>query len=191
MQSGEHFTVERINDDESDLLKGIIAITSSERAMEFVKKSFLLLQHCDITNKDSFTTPLLQNFNQMKPGYAIAANDYDVKLHTILRGRKPPVSEFLSCFVVVSPHSMTVERCVSTHNISFSDLRSSTSTETINNRLLIHWNGVNTDNYDHRPAVQPFMTSKNRRLKLPTVSTYKENKEGICTKLAQNHFGFS
>ena len=110
----------------------------------------------------------------MKPGNDIAANDYGVKLYTMLRGSKPPVPGFLSCFVVVSPHSMTVERCVSTHNISFSDLRSSTSTETINNRLLIHWNGVPTANYDPKPTVQAFMTSKKRRLNLPTVSTYKE-----------------
>jgi hypothetical protein len=41
-------------------------------------------------------------------------------------------------------------------------------------RLLIYWNGVPTALYDPRPAVQQFMLSKDRRMNLPTVSTYVE-----------------
>ncbi|CAB4043854.1 Hypothetical predicted protein [Paramuricea clavata] len=97
-----------------------------------------------------------------------------VRLYSMLRGSKPPATEFLSTFCVVSPHSMTVERSVSTYNMLFSDLRTSTSDTTLIGRLLIHWNGVATALYDPRPAVQNFMLRKDQRMKLPVTSTYTE-----------------
>ena len=50
------------------------------------------------TTKHSFITLVLENVNEMKPGNDIAANDYGVKLPTMLRGSKPLVSEFLVLF---------------------------------------------------------------------------------------------
>lgn len=110
----------------------------------------------------------------MKPSEEISNHDYGVRLYSMLRGSKQPVTEFLSSFCVVSPHSMTVERSVSTYNMLFSDLRTATSEQTLIDRLLIHWNGVPTALYDPRPAVQKFMLNKDRRMNLPTVSTYVE-----------------
>jgi hypothetical protein len=59
----------------------------------------------------------------MKPGEDIAIKDYGVRLYIMLRGSKEPVTGFLSSFSVLSPHSMMVEKCVSTYNMLFSDLR--------------------------------------------------------------------
>ena len=117
---------------------------------------------------------VLENFDPMKPGDEISAHDYGVRLYSMLRGSKPPATEFLSTFWVVSPHSMSAESCVSTYNMLFSDLRTSTSDTTLIDRLLIHWNGVAAALYDPRLAIQNFMLRKDRRMKLQVTSTYIE-----------------
>ena len=98
----------------------------------------------------------------MLPGPHIPTRDYGVKLYQMLRGSKQPVTKFLSGFCVLCPHSMTVERCVSTYNMLFSNLRTATSERTLNNRLLIHWNGVSTSEFDPRVMVQEFLQKKER-----------------------------
>ena len=41
-----------------------------------------------------------------------------------------------------------------------SDRRTSTDTDTMNDRLQIYWNGVSTAQYDPRPAVETFLTKR-------------------------------
>jgi hypothetical protein len=79
---------------------------------------------------------------------------------------------FLRCFT--TQHDCR-KVCVNLQHV-FSDLRTATSEKTLPlvDRLLIYWNGVPTALYDPRPAVQQFMLSKDRRMNLPTVSTYVE-----------------
>ena len=155
-------------------MKHIISITTAKTAVEFVSASLPLLESCKITDQEKFLNAVFENFDLMKPGDEISCQDYGVRLYCMLKGSKPPVTEFLSSFCVVSPHSMTVERSVSTYNMLFSNLRTATSEMTLVDRLLIHWNGVPTACYDPRPAVQKFMLAKDRRMNLPTVSTYME-----------------
>ena len=56
---------------------------------------------------------------------------------------------------------------MSTYNICYSDRRTSTETDTMNDRLQIYWNGVPTAQYDPRPAVETFLAKKERRKHLP------------------------
>ena len=84
------------------------------------------------------------------------------------------VRDLLSAIVVISPDSMTVERSVSTYNILYTKLRTSTSQKTLSDRLVIAWNGVPTAAYDPRPAVVSFLKRENRRLSRPCVDTYKQ-----------------
>ena len=65
-----------------------------------------------------FIDTTLETFDEMKPPNEIAKNDYGVRLYFMLRKSKPPVTDFLSTFCVVCPHSMTVERCVSTIGVA-------------------------------------------------------------------------
>ena len=108
----------------------------------------------------------------MPPGPHIPARDYGVKLYQMLRGSKQPVTKFLSGFCVLCPHSTTVERCMSTYNMLFSNLRTATSERTLNNRLLIHRNGVSTSEFDPRVMVQEFLQKKERRMHVPSLSSY-------------------
>lgn len=84
------------------------------------------------------------------------------------------VRDLLSAIVVISPDSMTVERSVSTYNILYSKLRTSTSQKTLSDRLIIAWNGVPTASYDPRPAIVSFFKKKERRLSRPCVEAYKQ-----------------
>ena len=108
------------------------------------------------------------------PPNKIPMKDIGVRLYYMLRGSKQLVSEMLSCFFVVSPHSMAVEKCISTYNMLFTDLRMATSSETLVNRLFIYWNGVPTAKFDPRPAVDEFLARKDRRMNLPKMSSFAE-----------------
>ena len=153
-----------------------MSLTTSKRAAEFISASLPLLYSRNIpqSKTQDFIDSVLENFDEMKPNEDIATKDYGVRLYRMLRGSKEPVTGFLSSFCVLSPHSMTVERCVSTYNMLFSNIRTSSSEETLINRLLIHWNGVPAAYYDPRPVVQEFLSLKIRQMKLPIVSTYVE-----------------
>ena len=158
------------------MVKSIINVTTSKTAAEFISASLPLLKTCNILQSETnaFIDSVLEYFDEMKPGENIPLKDYGVRLYHMLRGSKEPVNGFLSCFCVICPHSMTVERCVSTYNMLYSNLRTSSSEDNLVNRLLIYWNGAPTACYDPRPAVQKFLLVKDRRMKLPTVSTYVE-----------------
>ncbi len=79
------------------------------------------------------------------------------------------VRDLLSAIVVISPDSMTVERSVSTYNILYSKLRTTTNQKTLNDRMIIAWNGVPTASYDPRPAVVSFFNKKERRNARPCL----------------------
>ena len=146
------------------MIKHIISLTTAKTAIEFVNASLPLLISCNVTDKEKFINVALENFDSMKPSEEILNHDYGVRLYSMLKGSKPPVTEFISCFCIVLPHSMTVERSVSTYNMLFSDLRMATAEQTLVDRLLIHWYSTPTALYDPRPAVQKFMLSKDRRM---------------------------
>ena len=105
----------------------------------------------------------------------------------MLRKSKPPVTEFLSTFCVVCPHSMTVERCVSTYNLLHAKHRQSASEDTLIDRLLIYWNGVATADYDPRPVVMQFLL-KERRKKFPHIETYSIKAENEQPKKQKNEY---
>ena len=162
-----------MDDEQSLLLQSIINLTSSKTAAEFIAASLPLFDVCNVDDKDAFIFSVLEHFDAMRPSSDIPSKDYGVKIYIMLRGSKSPVTEFLSSFCVVSPHSMSVERCVSTYNICYSYRRTSTETDTMNDRLQIYWNGVPTAQYNPRSAVETFLTKKERRMHLPEESIYR------------------
>ena len=86
----------------------------------------------------AFIDSVLKNFDEMKPGENIPLKDYGVRLYHTLRGSKELVSGFLSSSCVICPHSMTVERCVLIYNMLYSNLRTSSSEDSLVNRLLLY-----------------------------------------------------
>ena len=65
-------------------------------------------------SKKKFADEVVENFEHMKPESYIPEDDYTLKM---LRGSRGDVKMLLSAIVVVCPHSMTVERVVSSYNI--------------------------------------------------------------------------
>lgn len=80
----------------------------------------------------------------------------------------------LAAEMALAPHSMQVERIVSSHNLTDDDKRSTMSSENVNNHLLVSLNGCGTANFDPRPAVGRFLTRKDRRFKEPDPCVYKD-----------------
>ncbi|CAB4032522.1 Hypothetical predicted protein [Paramuricea clavata] len=174
IDSSRNFLQTRLNEEQTEIVTTIINLTSAKRAIEFINIALPQLESSGISDKQAFIDAVLENFTEMLPDTHIPARDYGVRLYQMLRGSKQPVTKFLSGFCVFCPHSMTVERCVSTYNMLFSNLRMATSEKTLNDRLLIHWNGVPTSQFDPSPMVQEFLQKKQRRMNLPNLSSYAE-----------------
>ncbi|CAB4001643.1 Hypothetical predicted protein [Paramuricea clavata] len=174
IDSSRNFLQTRLNEEQTEIVTTIINLTSAKRAIEFINIALPQLESSGISDKQAFIDAVLENFTEMLPDTHIPARDYGVRLYQMLRGSKQPVTKFLSGFCVLCPHSMTVERCVSTYNMLFSNLRMATSEKTLNDRLLIHWNGVPTSQFDPSPMVQEFLQKKQRRMNFPNLSSYAE-----------------
>ena len=84
-------------------------MTSSKTAAEFIAASLPLFDVYNVDDKDAFISSVLEHFDDMPASSDIPSKDYGVKIYIMLRGSKYPVTEFLSNFCVVSPHSMSVE----------------------------------------------------------------------------------
>ena len=130
---------------------------------------YLLIECAGIKDEKvkEFADNVYENFEEFKPITDILEKDYSVRILQMLRKSTGLVKEFLSAIVVVSPDSMTVERCFSTFDILFSKGRTSTSQSTLFERLIIYWNGVPTARYDPRQAVSRFFCDKKRRESRP------------------------
>ena len=107
-----------------------------------------------------FSDTVFETFHDFKPSSDILRKDYSIKILHMLRNSSGLVKDLLSAIVVVSPDSMMVERSVSTYNILYSKVRSSTNQNTMRSRLLIAWNGVATSKFDPRPAIGRFLSKK-------------------------------
>ena len=90
-----------------------------------------------------------------------------------------PIQGFLASFLVVSPHSMAVERCVSAYNNIVSSVKASTALQTANNKLMPYYNGVPTAVFNPHPHVNRYFTMKERRNKLPDIKNYRRRKNTI------------
>ena len=164
----------RLIDEQHRVVQAIQRITNVDSATEFISTCQPYFISCGVTNPSQFIDSALKNFEQMKPRNEVAENDYGVRLYIMLIYSKSPVTDFLSTFIVMCPHSMTVERGVSTYNLLHSKQRQSFSEDTLVDRLLIHWNGLPTAHYDPRPVVQKFLIAKNRQSNFPNIESYSK-----------------
>ncbi|ESN94266.1 hypothetical protein HELRODRAFT_164073 [Helobdella robusta] len=97
------------------------------------------------------------------------------KLYLLLQNTTPSslLNKLVQTFLITCPHSMITERVISCHTELKSDLRSSMSRNTVNDRLCIALNAIGTANFDPRPAVADFLSSKTRRSTLPDDELYR------------------
>eukprot|EP00794_Sanderia_malayensis_P001837 gene1837-2062_t len=174
VQSAKNFLQTRLNEEQSKLITNIIAITSSRNAEELINAAIPLLPIGNIDNTQEFIDSVFENFEWMAPNSHIPHKDYGVRLFCMLKGSKRPVTKLLSCFCVLCPHSMTVEECVSTYNMTFSNLRMTASEDTLNSCLMIHWNGAPTASFGPKPVEHAFLTKKERRMNLRRLDSYCE-----------------
>lgn len=76
--------------------------------------------------------------------------------------------------MALAPHSMQVERIISSYNLIDDNMRASLLSDTIDERLIIALNGDGTAGFDPRQAIGRFLGRKQRRYKEPTSCIFKE-----------------
>ena len=84
------------------------------------------------------------------------------------------MSYIATVLLVVTPDSMRVERLVSLYNDVKTIRRSGLNEETINDRLAVAFKSSGTANWDPQPAVDKFLTVKDRKQTAPDIKTYKK-----------------
>ena len=136
-------------------MKNIKKICGAKSPTDFIDSSRPFLECAGISGDQvkEFSDTVFETFHDFKPSSDIWRREYSITILHMLRNSSGLVKDLLSAIVVVSPDSMTVERSVSTYNILYSKLRSSTNQNTMRSSLLIAWNGVATSKFDPRPAI--------------------------------------
>ena len=91
--------------------------------------------------------------------FAIEGNTINLK--AFADNKDIPALSYLCSFILsVCPDSLRIERVVSCLNNMKTSERSSTSLETLNDRIYIALNGSGTSTFDPRPCVAKFLASK-------------------------------
>ena len=91
-----------------------------------------------------FSDTVFEAFHDFNPSSDILRKDYSIQILHMQRNSSGLVKDLLSAIVVVSPDSMMVERSVSTYNILYAKLGSSTNQNAMRSSLLFARNGVAT-----------------------------------------------
>ena len=167
---------ERLNEEQNEVMKNLIKVVTCRTSNSFVTAALPLLDIIPTVNKTDFINCAMDHWDKFCPPSEFLKNDFGVMLQYMVRNSKSPVLDFLASFFVLSPHSMSVERCVSAYNLVYSDLRTQSCIKTVNNRLLIYYNGSSTCKFDPKPVVMDFLNCKDRRMKLPDIENYSNRK---------------
>ena len=163
------------------ILRNRVLICGAKSPTDFIDSSRPFLECAGISGDQvkEFSDTVFETFHDFKPSSDTLRKDYSTKILHMLRNSLGPVKDLLSAIVVVSPDSRTVERSVSTYNILYSKLRSSTNQNTVRSRLLIAWDGVATSKFDPRPVIGRFFQKKDRHDSRSTLETY-QNREFVA-----------
>jgi hypothetical protein len=168
--SAINFLEQRLDLEQEKIMQLAKSLCVAQTPSEFIDASECFQGFVD---RNQFADAVFEQFDIIRPSTDITLNDYSVRLFYMLRRSSGLVKKVLSALCVTCPHSMTVERIVSTHTKLYGSLRTSSSLSTLQSRLLIYWNGVCTAEFDPRPAVSRFLQKRERREKYPDVAVYK------------------
>ena len=90
-------------------MSAIANLTSAKSAFEYIVAAFPHISSCGVQDQQKLIDNVLENFDSMRPLSKISEKDFGVGLYYMVRSCKQQLlMEMLSCFIVVSPHSMTL-----------------------------------------------------------------------------------
>ena len=135
-----NFLSKRLSIEEEEAVNSMIKLLEAESAPEFIDAAKPLFGVMPPRfNIRDFANEVIETYHNIRPASYIKADEYSVRLYKMIRESKPGgnIRLLLSSLAIVCPHSMTVERVVSYHNILKTSRRDSMELDTINDRLLI------------------------------------------------------
>ena len=109
----------RLDDEQNKVLQMIKKLVGCVTAEAFISASSKLFEYCPVSDSESFVNSVIADWEKMKPPNVLLEKDYGSKLLHLIRNSSGLVQSFLASFIVVAPHSMAVECCVSTYNLCF------------------------------------------------------------------------
>ncbi|ESO06003.1 hypothetical protein HELRODRAFT_160109 [Helobdella robusta] len=177
----KNFLERRLDVDQDLQVKAMIDVANAENAEAIIKAGRQIVS-------DIFGDNYVSEFVDDAVGYysSFDASSFKphesntAKLYLLLQKTTPSslLNKLVQTFFITCPHSMITELVISWHTELKSDLRSSMSRNTVNDRLCIALNAIGTANFDPRPVVADFLSSKTRRSTLPDDELYR-NREFV------------
>ncbi|XP_071053673.1 zinc finger protein 862-like [Onthophagus taurus] len=163
-----NFLEERLNIEESSVMKAFTLFLNAKTPKEMIDGGRTLVENIfSREGKDAvseFSSNVCDCWPQIEQIGDLDISDIGIKMSYKLRkliSATTGVLQRFSCvLMVLSPHSMTVEKVISHHNQIKLTHRMSTSEETINAKMFIALNGIGTAHYDPRLAVDEFFAEK-------------------------------
>ncbi|ESO06008.1 hypothetical protein HELRODRAFT_160114 [Helobdella robusta] len=177
----KNFLEKRLDVDQDLQVKAMIDVANAENAEAMIKAGRQIVS-------DIFGDNYVSEFVDDAVGYysSFGASSFKphesntAKLYLLLQKTTSSslLNKLVQTFLITCPHSMITELVISWHTELKSDLRSSMSRNTVNDRLCIALNAIGTANFDPRPVVADFLSSKTRRSTLPDDELY-QNREFV------------
>ena len=177
--SSINFLKDKVNDEQAETLKTAKALCVAGSAAEIISVGENLLSNLFPNEVSEFADSVCESWPLIDQIPTLPANSdigscTSTRLKKMFVVSKGPLKKLLGTLIVATPHSMQVERVVSSYNIVKSDHRDGTKLATINKRLNIALNGCGTAYFNPRPSVIKFLQIKNRRERKPEAELYKE-----------------
>ncbi len=177
IESAINFLDQRMNIENDETIVNLKAVLDAKSPKEIITAS--RYSASEILGEgllSEFASDVCLSWEKLKQLSDVRIDDqgtyYALKLRKMAQSSSGLLRKFLASFLCLSPHSMATERAVSHYNNIKTTQRSSLSQESINNTMHISLNGVDTANYDPRPAVNTFLQIKDRRDSCPNELTY-------------------
>lgn len=174
--AAENFLSQRLDTEQEQVLISVKNILLSKSLQEFITATVFICSKLFPDETGRLTDEICDSWNllsevlnkQLPDGSDLGAC-LSVKLRNLLPAARKTktLRKILGAIRTLSPHSMQTERIISHYNILFSDRRTSTKEDTLNNRLMIALNGCGTPEFDPRLAVVEFLKMKERRYREP------------------------
>lgn len=188
--SAKNFLETRLDTEQDSQVQAMINVANATNAEEMIKAGRQIVSdifgsdHVAQFVDDAIGFYVTHGASSFKPHESTTA-----KLYSLLQKSTPSsmLNLLVQAFLITCPHSMITERVISCHTELKSDLRSSMSRETVNDRLCIALNSAGTAHFDPRPSVADFLTMKKRRNTLPDNELYK-NREFVKKFFSRDNF---
>ena len=193
IMASTNFLSERLADDQQQTITTVRDLVNARTLHDLLSKGRSACDQLFPGHSKDFADSCAENFESFSnvphlPPFSDKGCGISTRLRQMVQATSGYLQKLLAAFLVVSPHSMQVERMVSRYNVIRSAHRLSMSNDTVEHQMRIALNGRGTASFNPMPSVARFLKEKERRYREPEPCIYQDRdfiskffrKDGAC-----------